>query len=138
MSELGFSGIRAMSFKILVVEDIVDSRELLHFFLTAKGFDVATAVDGQEGFYMATLEKPDVIITDLTMPNMDGIDLMKKVRLEPEIAQTPVIVYTSFGSGSAEFALKTGANKVFYKPMGLDSMLKYIDELMRQCGKSAG
>jgi CheY-like chemotaxis protein len=113
-------------FKILVVEDNADSRELLHFLLLSKGFNVSTAVDGVEGLYMAKVEKPDLIITDLTMPNMDGIDLSKNIRSEPEISAVPIFVYTSSGSESTEPAIRAGVNKVFYKPVDIEKMIDFI------------
>jgi CheY-like chemotaxis protein len=119
-----------MSFKILVVEDNPDSRNLLHFLLTTKGFNTTTAVDGAEGFYMAKVEKPDLIITDLTMPNVDGIELVKQIRAESEIADIPILIYTAYSMDTVEPAIQAGANKSFYKPVDLDQMLDYINELL--------
>jgi DNA-binding response OmpR family regulator len=124
-----------MSFKILVVEDNPDSRNLLHFLLTTKGFNASTAVDGAEGFYMAKVEKPDLVITDLMMPNVDGIELIKQIRAEPEIATVPVLVYTAYSTESVEPAIEAGANKSFYKPVNLDEMLDYINEILAQPNK---
>ncbi|HVG21667.1 MAG TPA: response regulator [Blastocatellia bacterium] len=62
--------------KILIVEDTLDTRELLHLYLTSEGFSVATASDGREGLYMARAESPDLIITDINMPEMDGISMV--------------------------------------------------------------
>jgi CheY-like chemotaxis protein len=119
-----------MSFKILIVEDNPDSRNLLHFLLTTKGFNASTAVDGAEGFYMAKVEKPDLIITDLTMPNVDGIELVKQIRAEPEIADIPILVYTAYSMDTVEPAIQAGANKSFYKPVDLDEMIAHINELL--------
>jgi two-component system, cell cycle response regulator DivK len=124
------SGIPFMSFKILIVEDNEDSRDLLHFLLTTKGYSTSTAVDGKEGVYMAKVEKPDLIITDLTMPNIDGIELTRMVRSEPEIANIPIIVYTSYGSDTANPAIEAGATQIFYKPIDFDKVLNYIDTLL--------
>src|SRR5205085_1526622 len=124
-----------MSFKILVVEDNPDSRNLLHFLLTTKGFNATTAVDGAEGFYMAKVEKPDLVITDLMMPNVDGIELIKQIRAEPEIANVPILVYTAYSTETVEPAIEAGANKSFYKPVNLDGMLDYIHEILTQSNK---
>lgn len=121
-----------MSFKILVVEDNPDSRNLLHFLLTTKGFNATTAVDGAEGFYMAKVEKPDLVITDLMMPNVDGIELIKQIRAEPEIADVPILIYTAYSTETVEPAIEAGANKSFYKPVNLDDMLEYINEILAQ------
>ena len=121
-----------MSFKILVAEDNPDSRNLLHFLLTTKGFNATTAVDGAEGFYMAKVEKPDLVITDLMMPNVDGVELIKQIRAEPEIANVPILVYTAYSTDTVEPAIEAGANKSFYKPVDLDEMLEYINEILAQ------
>lgn len=119
-----------MSFKILIVEDNPDSRNLLHFLLTSKGFTVATAVDGAEGFYMAKVEAPDVLITDVMMPNVDGIELIKQLRAEAETAAMPILVYSAYGAETIELAIAAGATRTFYKPIDLDSMLEYIEEIL--------
>jgi two-component system, cell cycle response regulator DivK len=119
-----------MSFKVLIVEDNPDSRNLLHFLLTSKGFTVATAVDGAEGFYMAKVETPDLLITDLMMPNVDGTELIKQIRAEAEIAAMPILVYTAYSAEMLEIAIAAGANQTFYKPVDLDKMLEHIQELL--------
>jgi CheY-like chemotaxis protein len=121
-----------MSFKILVIEDNHDSRDLLHHLLTSRGFNVATAGDGTEGLYMTRVLKPDVIITDLTMPYMDGIALTQNIRSEPDIAGTPILVYTSYGIEDARPASKAGANVIFYKPVDFERMIDYVDKIAKQ------
>jgi CheY-like chemotaxis protein len=131
-----FLGHVSMSLKILIVEDNPDSRNLLHFLLTCKGFSVTTAVDGAEGFYMAKVEIPDLLITDLMMPNVDGIELIKQIRGETEIAAMPILVYTAYGAETVDQAIAAGANQTFYKPIDLDSMLEYIQELLNSAKAS--
>jgi CheY-like chemotaxis protein len=121
-----------MSFKLLIVEDNPDSRNLLHFLLTTRGFQVVSAVDGAEGIYLAKVEKPDLIITDLTMPNLDGTELIKQIRAEAETARVPILIYTAYSAETVEPAIQAGASKSFYKPVDLDAMLDYIDELLSQ------
>src|SRR5690242_1316383 len=86
-----------MTAKILVVEDTLDTRELLHLYLTGEGFTVITAGDGREGLYLARAEKPDLVITDLNMPHLDGLALVKELRAEPQFKDLPIIVMTAFG-----------------------------------------
>jgi two-component system, OmpR family, alkaline phosphatase synthesis response regulator PhoP len=118
-----------VSLKILVVEDNADSRNLLHFYFTSQGYQVVTACDGTEGLYMTKAEKPDVIITDLTMPNLDGVEMIKQVRSEAETSLIPVVVYTAFGSELTEAAIQAGANKAYSKPFDLDEMVQFIGNL---------
>ena len=124
-----------MPFKLLVVEDNVDSRTLLHHLLNLKGYVVSTAVDGAEGVYMAKSENPDLIITDLAMPNVDGLEMIKQLRTDPETADLPVILYTAFGSSdTAQEAMEAGATRIFSKPFDLERMLHFILESLGAAG----
>jgi CheY-like chemotaxis protein len=126
-----------VSNKILIVEDNTDSRNLLHHLFTGKKYGVSTAVDGAEGFYMAKAEKPDLIITDLMMPNVDGVDLIKQLRAEPETADIPIVIYTAFGLGeTAQEALNAGANRLFSKPFDLDDLIQFAVDSLSQSGES--
>jgi two-component system chemotaxis response regulator CheY len=116
--------------KILVVEDTLDMREVLHLYLKTEGFDVVTASDGREGLYMARAERPDLIITDLHMPNLDGISLIKELRAEPEFKDLPIIVFTAFGHEERDNAIKAGANRAVDKPTHFESLIDDINELL--------
>jgi CheY-like chemotaxis protein len=118
-----------LPFKILVVEDNLDSRNLLHFYLTTKGYAVSTAADGAEGLYLAKAEKPDVIIADLMMPELGGIEMLRQIRTEPEAANIPILIYTAFGAEASDPAKEAGARAVFNKPFDLDTMLAFISDL---------
>src|SRR5258706_3350154 len=102
--------------KILVVEDNNDTRELLHIFFANAGFSVVEGSDGREGLYQAMVEKPDLIITDMAMPRLDGSEMIKRLRKEPDTADTPVLVFTAHGSVTPEIVREAGADKAFYKP----------------------
>jgi len=91
-----------------------------------------TASDGTEGLYMTKAEKPDAIITDLTMPNLDGVEMIKQIRSESETSHIPVVVYTAFGLELTESAMQAGASKGFCKPFDLDDMAQYIGALLDQ------
>jgi CheY-like chemotaxis protein len=125
-----------LSFKILIVEDNTDSRNLLNHYLSSKGFRVVTANNGAEGFTMAQAEKPDLIISDIFMPIAGGVEMIRQIRLEPEIANTPIVLYTAQTWGSAENAIQAGANKAFYKPIDLEEMSQYIITVLNTSSKS--
>jgi DNA-binding response OmpR family regulator len=118
--------------KILVVEDNADTRELLDIYFTNAGFTVATAIDGHEGFQKAQAEKPDLIITDIAMPNVDGAEMIRQLRAEPEMADTPVLVFTAHGSATPEKVKAAGANQAFYKPFDFDEMVKIVRKMIPQ------
>src|SRR5258706_11620125 len=86
----------AMPKKILIIEDNIDTRDLLHLHLTTEGFTVVVAADGREGLYMAEAEHPDLIITDIDMPNIDGIELVKRLRSQSAFQNLPILVLTAF------------------------------------------
>jgi DNA-binding response OmpR family regulator len=118
--------------KILIVEDTLDTRELLHFFFTKAGYTVSTANDGQEGLYMAKAERPDLILTDISMPNVNGIEMIKQIRTDEQIADLPVIVFTALGATAEDEITEAGANRILYKPFDFDELQSVVDGMFRQ------
>jgi Response regulators consisting of a CheY-like receiver domain and a winged-helix DNA-binding domain len=118
--------------KILVVEDNLDMREVLHLYLKTEGFEVVVASDGREGLYMARAERPDLIITDLHMPNLDGITLVKELRAEPAFKDTPIIVFTAFSREDRDNAIRAGANRAVDKPAHFESLIDDVHELLEE------
>ena len=121
-----------MAKKILIVEDNLDMREVLHLYLKTEGFDVVVASDGREGLYLARAEKPDLIITDLHMPNLDGLTLVKELRTEPAFKDTPIIVFTAFSREDRDSAIRAGANRAVDKPTHFDSLIDDVQELLEE------
>jgi len=126
-----------MARKILVVEDNLDTREILHLYLTMDGFTVVTASDGREGLYKARAESPDLIITDINMPDYDGIKLVKELRAQPEFNHIPIIVLTAFGIEDRDNAVRVGANRAIDKPVHLESLVDDVNELLNEQKKKA-
>jgi DNA-binding response OmpR family regulator len=118
--------------KILIVEDNQDTRELLHYYFTNAGYIVPTAIDGQEGLYMAKTEKPDLIITDVSMPNTNGIEMVRQIRSDTEIAHIPILVFTALNSSTEEKLAEEGANRVFHKPFDFNELQKIVRGLLGQ------
>ena len=114
--------------KILVVDDSRDTRELIHLYLTIEGFTVITASNGREGVYLASVEHPDLIITDLCMPEMDGVELIKQVRAEPEVQNVPILILTAH---SEEYIDQTGDNRTLSKPVHLGALTYQVGELLK-------
>lgn len=104
--------------KILVVDDEVKACELLKRFLEIKGYDVATSYSGKDALEKVEKEKPDVILLDLKMPGMDGMDLLRCIReYDKDIA---VIIVTAVKDEElAKKFLKKGAVKYITKPVDL-------------------
>ena len=118
--------------KILVIEDNLDMRELVHLYLTREGFTVITASDGREGLYLATAERPDLIISDINMPNLDGLELVAQLRAHPEFKDLPIIVFTAFGFVERDNAIKAGADRAIDKPMEFEALIEDVNELLER------
>src|SRR5204862_958198 len=106
-----------------------DTRELLHIFFANAGFSVVEASDGREGLYQAMVEKPDLIVTDMAMPRLDGSEMIKRLRKEPDTADTPVLVFTAHGSVTPEKVREAGADKAFYKPFDFDELVGVVRQM---------
>ena len=116
--------------KILLVEDNVDSRDLLAKLLGMNGYDVLSASDGESGYAAALRHVPDLIITDINMPRMDGIALLKKVRLESLLSGTAVFVITAFGREAAREAINAGADAATAKPFDFEAFIDRVANLI--------
>jgi DNA-binding response OmpR family regulator len=123
--------------KILVAEDDEDTRQLMCRTLERQGFDVVTAEDGLQAYEFALIQRPDLIITDVSMPGADGAHFVRRVRDTAEIAATPIIVTTGFGTGSATFTLTVGADAYEPKPVDPESLLATVRRLLSG-GDAAG
>jgi DNA-binding response OmpR family regulator len=116
--------------KILVVEDNLDTREFIHLHLITEGFDVSLGANGQEGLYLASVEHPNLIITDIEMPGIDGIEMVKRLRDQPETQNLPILVLTAFGKEVMDNAIRAGANRAMAKPVLLDELINDVRELL--------
>ena len=115
---------------ILVVEDNSDAREMLSLVLTREGFSVITAEDGLQALSLLRHPPPDLIVTDIQMPNLDGVELIRRVREQSRLRSVPILVMSAFGSGQVADAISAGADLSTPKPMRLDSLLSVINELL--------
>jgi CheY-like chemotaxis protein len=116
--------------KILVVEDNADARDMMVLVLTNEGFEVLTAENGLAGLNAAKAERPDLIITDINMPILDGVQMIKALREEQGLENLPIIVVSAYGSGLVGEALKAGACKAMPKPMELGSFITNLKEML--------
>jgi two-component system chemotaxis response regulator CheY len=122
--------------KILVIEDNRDSRDILSKLLRMSGYDVTSASDGEIGYTAALKHEPDLIITDIHMPRMDGIEFVKRIRLESALAETPILVVTAFGSNVAREAIEAGADASAEKPFDFDKFLDTVQVLISRGRKA--
>lgn len=116
---------RRSSATILVAEDHLDSREALSALLEAFGFSVVPAVNGQEAVVLARERRPDLILMDIMMPEVDGLEATRRIRHFPETRDIPIITLTAM-DGARELALKAGANDFLSKPINSGALLKKV------------
>ena len=116
--------------KILVVEDDEDQRELMRRTLARQGYEVTAASDGMEAYEQALRLRPDLIITDVFMPAADGAHLVRRVRDTRELAATPILVTTGYGTGSAALTLSQGADAYEPKPVDPATLLATVRRLL--------
>ncbi len=117
---------------IIIVEDHAISRKMLSNLLGYKGHRVIEAVDGVEALALAHAERPDLIITDVIMPTMDGLELVRRIRADVLLARTPAIFYTaaSLRTGARQVEEACGNCRVLTKPSDPSVILQVIQETL--------
>lgn len=120
--------------KVLVVEDSPEARHLMSTILQLERFEVVLAADGVEGIEKARTEHPDLIITDLAMPRLPGVEMIQELRRMPEFKKTPILAITSHGMEKAMGAMKAGANRAVARPVDNHLLLAFVFDLLKQKG----
>jgi two-component system KDP operon response regulator KdpE len=116
--------------RILVVDDESQLTRVLRTGLKSRGYDVRAAADGLAGFETFSDWHPDLVITDLAMPNMDGLELCRRLRA---ISQVPIIILSAKGEEKIKVeALDIGADDFITKPFGIDELLARIRASLRR------
>ena len=122
-----------MSKTILVVDDKANVRTLVREYLTAENFRVVTAENGQNALYTARHEKPDLILLDIMMPEMDGFEFIRVYRKESD---TPIILLTArLEESDKVIGLELGADDYITKPFGMREMVARIHTVLRRAGQ---
>lgn len=115
MERKGHTGI--MSKKILLADDEDDIKIILKMFLETRGYDVVTAFDGLDAVDQAKSQKPDAILLDVMMPLIDGFEVCKKLKADPDTASIPVIMLSAAShSESVQKGMSAGAVDYLVKP----------------------
>lgn len=119
--------------KILVIEDDEDIQELLKFNLNKEGFQVKCVSNGEQGLKYAKTDIPDLIILDLMLPGIDGLDVCKALKATEETSQIPIIMLTAKGEESdIVVGLELGADDYVTKPFSVSVLLARIKALLRR------
>lgn len=138
-----------MARKILAVDDEPDIVRLVTAALTARGYEVVTAVDGEEALDKVVLEKPDLIVLDIMMPKMDGREVARRLAAKPATAKIPIVFLSAIGDLDSQLETLDELKGVEYltKPFDVRELAEYVDamldpskraELARQRAKQLG
>lgn len=117
--------------KVLVVEDNKDNFYLVQFQLAESGYEVIWAQDGEEGVKLAVKEKPDLIIMDIQLPGIDGLETTRMIRDSEADDVIPIIAVTSFAMpGDREKAMAAGCTGYIEKPINPDTFITEIEKYL--------
>jgi two-component system cell cycle response regulator DivK len=124
--------------KILLVEDNEMNRDMLSRRLSRNGFEVVVAVDGQQAVTMASAEMPDLILMDMSLPVMDGLEATRRVKAAPTTRSIPIIALTANALvEDRERALAAGCDDFDTKPVELPRLLEKIKTQLQAAGSAS-
>ncbi len=116
---------------VLAVDDSASMRQMVSFTLKGAGYDVTEAIDGQDALDKARAGKVDVILTDVNMPNMDGIELIRQLRGLPQYKFTPMLLLTTeSGADKKAEGKAAGATGWLVKPFNPDQLLATLSKVL--------
>ncbi len=117
---------------VLVVEDHDLNRKLFHDVLEAGGYNVLQAKDGMEGWRMAREQRPDLILMDIQLPDVSGLEVTKWLKADETLKSIPVIAITAFVmDGDEEKFLEGGCDAYIVKPISISNFLQTVDRLAK-------
>jgi two-component system cell cycle response regulator DivK len=117
--------------KVLIIEDNENNMELICFILEANGDETIRAVNGLSGVELALNEKPDYILLDIQLPDIDGLEVLKRIRASEEGEDTPIIAMTSYAmAGDKERMIGAGCNGYIEKPINPEFVISQIDKVL--------
>ena len=122
---------------VLLVEDLVDSRELYAQYLNYVGFSVVTAINGHEAIRLAQLLRPDIILMDIRLPGMDGLEATADLKRQPELSHIPVVAITA--DPSKEMAARcrdAGCHSLVSKPVLPNEVAQHLRNVLSNAADS--
>jgi len=117
--------------KILLVEDSEVNRYLVRFMLEKEGYEVIEAIDGATGVELAIKEKPDLVIMDIQLPDIDGLEATRRIRASEVDGDIPIIALTSYAmTGDRERALAAGCTTYIEKPVNPETFVTEMEKYL--------
>ena len=122
--------------RIIVVEDESSVREMVAKMLSSNGYDVEQAQDGLDGLRKVDAARPDLIIADVMMPNLDGLTLIKALKEHPETKGIPVIFLTAKGDARSMIeGINVGAKYYLTKPFQMEDLMSKVGKVLNDKGR---
>jgi len=122
-----------VSKKILVVEDNPTNMRVIRMVLGNKGYGLLEAADGEEALVVAMEGRPDLIVMDIQLPKMDGLEVTRRLRQTPEFKHTPIIALTASAmEGDREKIMAAGCDKYISKPVNTRQFPQLVAEMLQQ------
>jgi len=123
--------------KVLIVEDNPQNMKLLEMLLRAKDYILLKAYDGEEALDMAIREQPDLIVMDMQLPKMSGLEVTKQLRQTLVFSHTPIIALTAYAMrGDKEQFMEAGCNAYLSKPISIRQLPVIIDQMLQEHNKN--
>jgi len=125
--------------KILVVDDCQTTRKILGLYLKSKGFDVVAAENGLDAIEKLASHDVNLIMSDLNMPYMDGIELVKNLKADPNLSHIPILMVTTEADPEEkQKAMDAGASAYLVKPVSAETVSINIKEILKEIFKKGG
>ena len=125
--------------KILLVEDNPVNRRLAVFLLRSQGYDVSEVATAEAAFEMIKAERPDLILMDLQLPGVDGLEATRKLKQEPTARDIPIVAVTSYAmKGDREKAHEAGCVGYITKPIDKATLIQMIADILGNRGQGTG
>ena len=123
---------KAQNTTILVVDDVTDNLILISLAMQNEGYRVLTAKSGEEAIKIALIARPDLVLMDIAMPDVDGLAATRRIRKHPELRHLPVIALTAFETlGFRQAAFEAGFDGYLTKPIDFDKLNNLINVFLR-------
>jgi CheY-like chemotaxis protein len=117
--------------RILIIEDNEANMQLMVYLLRAFGHETFEAQEGQMGIISSRQERPDLILCDLQMPGMDGYEVARRLRLDPDLKMVPLVAVTAYAmAGDRERVLSAGFNGYISKPINPEYFLGQVEAFL--------